>query len=79
LAGAIEEIAKSVSKGGLPTSLATAIVGPVVIQVAWAGIRPLARGLIKGGVVVAGEGRRLLMETGERLSDLVAEARGEDR
>ncbi len=80
MAQAFEDVAKSVTKSGVPTALAGAaavIIAPIAVQVVSAGVRPLAKGLIKGGIVIAAGGREFLAEAGERLSDLVAEAKGE--
>ncbi len=79
MAAAIEDVAKSV-KGGVPTALvgaAAVIVAPIAAQAFSAGVRPLAKGLIKGAIVIAAGGREFLAEASERLSDLVAEAKGE--
>lgn len=80
VAAALEDVAKNVSRSGVPTALAGAaavIVAPIAVQAVSAGIRPLAKGLIKGGIVIAAGGREFLAEAAERLSDLVAEAKGE--
>jgi hypothetical protein len=80
MAAALEDVAKGVTKGGVPTALAGAaavLVAPVAVQVVSAGIRPLAKGLIKGAIVIGAGGKEFLAEAGERLSDLIAEAKGE--
>ncbi len=54
-----------------------ALAAPVLLPAAGAVIRPVAKGLIKGGLFVVDSLKELLAEGQERLSDLVAEARAE--
>lgn len=54
-----------------------ALAAPVLLPAAGAIVRPLAKGLIKGGLFVADSLRELVAEGGEQISDLVAEARAE--
>ena len=54
-----------------------ALAAPVLLPAAGAVIRPVAKGLIKGGLFVADSLKELMAEGGEQLSDLVAEARAE--
>jgi hypothetical protein len=54
-----------------------ALVAPVAVPGLAAGIRPLAKAVIKGGMMVYDKGAEVLAETGEQLSDLVAEVRSE--
>jgi hypothetical protein len=54
-----------------------ALVAPVVVPALAAGMRPLAKAVIKGGIMVYNKGTEALAEAGEQLSDLVAEARSE--
>jgi hypothetical protein len=67
-------------KGGLPgvlVGLGVALAAPVLLPAAAAGVRPLAKALIKGGFVVAATVREVVAEAGEQLSDLVAEVQEE--
>jgi hypothetical protein len=67
-------------KGTIPTLLigvGVALAAPIVLPAAAAGLRPLTKTLIKGGLYVADSVKELMSEAGEQLSDLVAEARAE--
>jgi hypothetical protein len=67
-------------KGSLPTILigvGAALAAPIVLPAAAAGLRPLTKTLIKGGLYVADSVKELMAEAGEQFSDLVAEARAE--
>lgn len=67
-------------KGSLPTILigiGAALAAPIVLPAAAAGLRPLTKTLIKGGLYVADSVKELMAEASEQFSDLVAEARAE--
>ena len=66
--------------GGIPgllIGIGVALAAPVVLPAAAAGARPLAKALIKGGLVVADTVREVVAEAGEQLSDIVAEVQDE--
>src|ERR687887_827817 len=54
-----------------------ALVAPVMVPALATGMRPLAKAVIKGGMIVYDKGAEVLAEAGEQLSDLVAEVRSE--
>jgi hypothetical protein len=54
-----------------------ALVAPVVVPALAAGMRPLAKAVIKGGIMAYDKGAEALAEAGEQLSDLMAEVRSE--
>ena len=54
-----------------------ALVAPVVVPALAAGMRPLAKAVIEGCIMVYEKGTEALAEAGEQLSDLVAEVRSE--
>jgi len=54
-----------------------ALAAPVLLPATGAVVRPVAKGLIKGGLFVVDSMKELLVEGQEQLSDLVAEARAE--
>jgi hypothetical protein len=56
---------------------AAVLLAPIVAPAVLAGMRPLSKVAIKGGVLVYDKARELIAETSEQLSDLVAEARAE--
>ena len=67
-------------KGLVPNMLigvGIAIAAPILFPAAAAGLRPVAKTLIKGAVYVADSAKGLISEAGEQLSDLVAEVRAE--
>jgi hypothetical protein len=70
----IEDVFKG---GNLVTGLAIGVgvyvLAPAVMPV----LRPLAKSIIKAGLVAYDEGRVALAELGERTEDIVAEARAE--
>src|SRR5215469_12386396 len=53
------------------------LVAPVVVPALAAGMRPLAKAVIKGGIMVYDRGTEMVAEASEQLSDLVAEVRSE--
>lgn len=54
-----------------------AILAPVLLPVAGAVLRPVAKGLIKGGFYLIDATQELIAEGSEQLSDLVAEVQAE--
>jgi Protein of unknown function (DUF5132) len=57
--------------------IGVALVAPVLVPAVAAGIRPLAKAVIKGSIMVYDKGAEVLAEAGEQLSDLMAEVRSE--
>ncbi len=67
-------------KGMMPNVLigvGIALAAPILLPATAAGIRPLAKTLVKGYLAVADSAKEMFAEAGEQLSDLVAEARAE--
>lgn len=58
---------------GLAIGIGAAVVAPVLIPA----LRPIAKSLIKAGLVAYDQGRVALAELNERTGDIVAEARSE--
>jgi predicted tellurium resistance membrane protein TerC len=54
-----------------------ALVAPVLFPAAGAVLRPVAKGLIKGGLYLVDTAQEILAEGSEQLSDLVAEVKAE--
>ena len=76
----LDDIVAGFESSWVPTVLVgvgVALAAPVVIPALAAGVRPLAKAVIKGGVMVYDKGAEVLAEAGEQLSDLVAEVRSE--
>jgi hypothetical protein len=75
-----DDMVEGFGSSWVPTVLVgvgVALVAPVVVPALAAGMRPLAKAVIKGGVMVYDKGAEVLAEAGEQLSDLVAEVRSE--
>jgi len=51
---------------------AVVVVAPIVVPAVLAGVRPVAKIVIKGGVYVYDTARAMVAEAGEQLGDLVA-------
>ncbi|MGE0825754.1 MAG: DUF5132 domain-containing protein [Candidatus Binatia bacterium] len=54
-----------------------ALVAPAILPVVGAVVRPVAKGLIKGGLALADSLQELVAEGSEQFSDLVAEVQAE--
>ncbi len=63
--------------GGLAIGIGSAILGPVVIPILSRTAKPLAKGAIKGGLLLFEKGKEKLAEAQEVVEDLMAEARSE--
>lgn len=74
--GVTETLGGSVATNVL-IGAAAVVLAPIVIPAVLAGMRPLAKAAVKGGVIVFDKTREIIAETGEQMSDLVAEARAE--
>ena len=53
------------------------VLAPIVVPAVMAGLRPVAKTAIKGGVYVYDTAREMVAEAGEQMGDLVTEARSE--
>ena len=75
-----DNVVEGFGSSWVPTVLVgvgVALVAPVVVPALAAGMRPLAKAVLKGGIMVYDKGAEVLAEAGEQLSDLVAEVRSE--
>jgi hypothetical protein len=75
-----ESITESLGESLVPNLLvgaAVVLVAPIVAPALFAGIRPVAKTVVKGGVYVFDKAREVVAEAGEQMSDIVAEARAE--
>ena len=54
-----------------------ALVAPIVVPTLAASMRPLAKAVVKGGMLVYDKGAEVIAEASEQLSDMLAEARSE--
>jgi hypothetical protein len=66
---------------GYGTSLAVGVgvasLAPVILPAAVALVKPLVKGLIKGGLTVTDTVKEFTVSAGEQVSDLYAEAKAE--
>lgn len=74
---AIQDLFKGDSGKGLAIGLGAAILAPVVLPLVASAAKPVARALIKTGIIMYEKGREAMAECGEVFDDLVAEARAE--
>jgi len=75
-----DNIVEGFGSSWVPTVLVgvgVALVAPVVVPALAAGMRPLAKAVLKGSIMVYDKGAEVLAEAGEQLSDLVAEVRSD--
>lgn len=70
---------EDITKGPVPIllGLGVAMAAPNVIPALAAGLRPLAKALVKGGLSLYDAAKEGVAEAGEQLNDLVAETRAE--
>jgi hypothetical protein len=54
-----------------------ALVAPIVVPTLVASMRPLAKAVVKGGMLAYDKGAEVIAEASEQLSDMLAEARSE--
>jgi Protein of unknown function (DUF5132) len=67
-------------KGSLTNILVVAgvaMLAPVILPVVVSMARPIVKGVIKGGMALADKAQELVAETGEQISDIMAEAKAE--
>jgi hypothetical protein len=62
---------------GLGIGVAAAVLAPTLLPVLSRGLRPIAKGAIKGYLLMTTRARTAVADAGERLQDLYAEARSE--
>jgi hypothetical protein len=73
----VTEYIGGVSTSNLLVGAAAVVLAPVVVPAVLAGIRPVAKTVLKGGIYVYDAVGEMVSEVGEGASDLVAEARSE--
>jgi hypothetical protein len=54
-----------------------ALVAPIIVPALAGGLRPLAKTVVKGGMMAYNKGMEIIAEANEQVSDLVAEVRSE--
>lgn len=74
---AIQDFFKGNAAVTLAIGLAGAVLIPIVLPVVVRAARPLAKAVIKSGLIVFEKGRESFAEMGEVVEDVVAEAKAE--
>lgn len=72
------DIFKSNVVVGVAAALAATVMAPVLIPIVAGAGRPLAKSLIKGGMLLYEKSREAVAEAGEAMEDLMAEVRAEE-
>jgi hypothetical protein len=62
---------------GIAIGVGAGLLAPIVIPAVTGAIRPLAKGILKGGMVMVEKGKVMCAEARETVEDLAAEARDE--
>jgi Protein of unknown function (DUF5132) len=62
---------------GLAVGVGAAVVAPLVAPAVTNLLRPAAKAVIKGGIMVYDRGREAMAQVGEATSDMVAEVRAD--
>jgi hypothetical protein len=62
---------------GVAFGIGAAIVAPIVLPILSAGVKPMAKAMIKEGILLYEKGKEIAEETRETVEDLIAEARSE--
>jgi hypothetical protein len=62
---------------GITAALAATVLAPVLVPAIKRSGRPLAKTLVKGGIVLYEKGREAVASAGEMMEDVVAEVRAE--
>jgi hypothetical protein len=63
---------------GLTAGLVAAVIAPVVIPAVRKGSRPVAKSLLKGGMLLYQKGREAVATSGEAMEDMLAEIHAEE-
>jgi hypothetical protein len=71
------EIFKNNLAVGITAAIAATILAPVLVPIITVAGRPLAKSLVKGGVILYEKGREAVAGAGEVVEDLIAEVRSE--
>jgi hypothetical protein len=72
------DILKSPIVVGVSAALAVTVFAPVLVPVMVTIGRPIAKSLVKGGLMLYDKGREAVAMAGESVEDLVAEIRAEE-
>ena len=62
---------------GIAFGIGAAVIAPIIIPILSAAVKPMAKVVIKEGILLYEKGKEMVEETRETIEDLVAEARSE--
>jgi hypothetical protein len=71
------EIFKNNLAVGITAAIAATILAPLLVPIITVAGRPLAKSLVKGGVILYEKGRETVAGAGEVVEDMIAEVRSE--
>ncbi len=73
----VEDLFEDLGVPGIAAGLGAVVLAPVLIPAVAKASKPLAKALIKGGIIAYKKSKSAIAETGEVLEDLVAEVKAE--
>ena len=73
----VEDLLEDLGIPGIAAGLGAVVLAPVLIPAVAKASKPVAKALIKGGIIAYEKSKSALAETGEVLEDLVAEVKAE--
>ncbi len=73
----VEDLFEDLGIPGIAAGLGAVVLAPVLIPAVAKASKPVAKALIKGGIIAYKKSRSAIAETGEVLEDLVAEVKAE--
>ncbi len=73
----VEDLFEDLGIPGIAAGLGAVVLAPVLIPAVAKASKPVAKALIKGGIIAYEKSRNAIAETGEVLEDLVAEVKAE--
>ena len=73
----VEDLFEDLGIPGIVAGVGAIVLAPVLIPTVAKATKPVAKALIKGGIIAYEKSKSAIAETGEVLEDLVAEAKAE--
>ena len=73
----VEDLFEDLGVPGIAAGLGAVVLAPVLIPAVAKASKPVAKALIKGGMIAYKKSKSAIAETGEVLEDLVAEVKAE--
>lgn len=73
----VEDLLEDVGIPGIAAGVGAIVLSPILIPAVAKATKPVAKALIKGGIIAYKKSKSAIAETGEVLEDLVAEVNAE--